>query len=112
MSEEIPGSEKSLILILLILCTTAIVLVGSFLAHYHFAPEAVRIEEIKNERMQMIFDELQFKDETKLKLYLAHIREIANAAGADLTENEVKEVQEEFTEEHDFETERGPAEGR
>jgi len=85
---------------------------GGLLSYYHFKPERIQIEEIKNERMQMIFDEIQFKDETKLKLYLAHIRDIADAAGADLTDNEVKEVQAEVTEEHDFETEPGPAEGR
>lgn len=112
MSEKMSGSDKASLWMLLTACFTAIMIVGLVLSYYHFKPEGIRLEEIKNERMQMIFDELQFKDETKLKLYLAHIREIANAAGADLTENEVKEIQAEVTEEHDFGTEPGATEGR
>lgn len=103
--DGVAGADKAFVLLLRTAGLIAIVIVLSCLIYYHVKPETVQLEELKNERMQMIFDELQYKDETELKIYLSHIRDIANAAGTDLTGNEVKGIQEAITKEPDLETE-------
>jgi hypothetical protein len=91
--DNVAGSDKALIMVIVILAMTAIIIVLSCLFYYHSKPEALLIEEEKTARLDMIFDYLRFKDETALKLYLTHIKDMATAAGSDLTENEVKEIQ-------------------
>ena len=91
--DSIAGTDKALVMIIVTLAMTAIIIILSLLFYYHSKPEALLIEEEKTARMDRIFDYLRFKDETMLKLYLTHIKDIASAAGSDLTENEVKEIQ-------------------
>ena len=103
--DNVDGPDKAFVLMLRTAGLIATVIVLSCLVYYHIKPETVQLEELKNERMQMIFDELQYKSEHELKIYLTHIRDIANASGTDLIENEVKEIQGAITKELDLETE-------
>lgn len=104
--DGVGGPDKTLIMIIWTVAVTAIVIVLSCLIYHHVKPEKVQIEELRNTRMELIFENIRYKDETKLKIYLTYIRDIAHAAGTNLTENEVKNIETEVTKELDLETER------
>jgi len=104
--DGVGGPDKTLVMIIRTVAVTAIVIVLSCLIYHHVKTEKVQIEELRNTRMELIFENIRYKDEHKLKIYLTYIRDIANAAGTDLTENEVKEIQGAITKELDLETAR------
>ncbi len=106
---KMAGCDKAFVWIVAILCATILIILVSCLLYYHYKPESLRLEEERSARLDRIFDYLRFKEETMLKLYLTHIKDIADAAGTNLTENEVKEIQERstgVTKEPNFDLER------
>ena len=106
MSEKMSSSDKASLWMVAFVCLTATMIVGLVLSYYHFKPEQVQIEEIRNERATNLISVLMLSDSKDKEAILQALKYMH------LSENEVKEIQAEVTEEHDFETEPGTTEGR
>ena len=76
-------------------CATAVTMIIVVLGYNHLKPESLRVEEAKNSRLKVIFDNLQYRTMSEKELYLKNLKIIMSSSEED-TQNVKAEVEKEF----------------